>query len=270
MNLEKLLFKKIEVWILLLVIVFFIFFTILFGSLVLRSETARSIASIPENLKKIFSDELDIGRENRFGEKNGLIFHNKNIKYGKNFYLLLYQFQIIIFLCNLAVGTFVTPSITFPVASHIGLSMSNVSISFITFLLYFNVFSALLNFLALIPSGGDSCNNSFIKISVEPPHVLPRSSAILYAVFLTGERSNSIKALIGSIVFLLLNKNFGSKVKLYLFTIFSALIILIYSNSEFLKLRYEGQLLNYITGKNNISHATLTNNKYVVLYSVGY
>jgi len=92
----------------------------------------------------------------------------------------------------------------------------------------------------------------------------------LYAVFLTGERSNSIKALIGSIVFLLLNKNFGSKVKLYLFTIFTALIILIYSNSEFLKLRYEGQLLNYITGKNNISHATLTNNKYVVLYSVGY
>ena len=85
MNLEKLLFKKIEVWILLLVIVFFIFFTILFGSLVLRSETARSIASIPKNLKKIFSDELDIGRENRFGEKNGLIFHNKNFKYGKNF-----------------------------------------------------------------------------------------------------------------------------------------------------------------------------------------
>ena len=93
MNLEKLLFKKIEVWILLLVIVFFIFFTILFGSLVLRSETARSIASIPENLKKIFSDELDIGRENRFGEKNGLIFHNKNFKYGKNFYLLLSRYD---------------------------------------------------------------------------------------------------------------------------------------------------------------------------------
>ena len=35
-------------------------------------------------------------------------------------------------------------------------------------------------------------------------------------------------------------------------------------------MRYEGQFLNYITGKNNFSYATLANNKYVVLYSVGY
>jgi len=93
MNLEKILFKKVEVWILLLVIIFFIFFTILFGSLVLRSETARKVASIPENLKKIFSDELDIGRENRFGKKSGLIFHNKKFQYGKNHHLLLTRYD---------------------------------------------------------------------------------------------------------------------------------------------------------------------------------
>ena len=92
----------------------------------------------------------------------------------------------------------------------------------------------------------------------------------LLAIFFTGERSNSIKALIGSLAFFLLNKNFMLKIKFYLFVIFSALLIFIYSNSEFLKLRYEGQFLNYITGKNNISNATLMNNKYVVLYSVGY
>lgn len=92
----------------------------------------------------------------------------------------------------------------------------------------------------------------------------------LFAIILTGERSNSIKALTGTVIFLLLNKHFRAKVKLYLFLVFSGLLIFIYSNSEFLKLRYEGQFLNYITGKNNFSYATLVNNKYVVLYSVGY
>ena len=100
--------------------------------------------------------------------------------------------------------------------------------------------------------------------------ILILSLIFLFAIFFTGERSNSIKALIGFIIFFLLNHNFRTKVKFYLFIIFSALIVFIYSNSEFLKLRYEGQLLNYITGKNNDSYATLTNNRYVVLYSTGY
>ena len=100
--------------------------------------------------------------------------------------------------------------------------------------------------------------------------ILMLSLLFLLAIIFTGERSNSIKALIGFIIFFLLNHHFRMRVKFYLFLIFSALIIFIYSNSEFLKLRYEGQLLNYITGKNNISYATLTNNRYVVLYSTGY
>ena len=95
MNFEKIVFKKIEVWILLLVIIFFIFFTILFGSLVLKSNTARNIAMIPENLKKMFSEyhELDVGTENRFGDKSGLIFYNKQFQYGKNFHLLLTHYD---------------------------------------------------------------------------------------------------------------------------------------------------------------------------------
>jgi len=93
MKLEKIFFKKIEIWILLLIIIFFILFTILFGSLVLRSEGARNIAMIPENLKKIFSDELDIGRKNRFNDKSGLIFHNKKFQYKKNFHLLLTRYD---------------------------------------------------------------------------------------------------------------------------------------------------------------------------------
>ncbi len=55
-----------------------------------------------------------------------------------------------------------------------------------------------------------------------------------------------------------------------MFLIFSALTLFVYFNSEFLRLRYEGQLLNYITGKNNTTDITFTNNRYVSLYSVGY
>jgi len=93
MNFEKIIFKKIEVWVLLLVIIFFIFLTILFGSLVLRSETAKKVADIPEKLKKIFSGELDIGVQNRFGDKSGLIFHNKKFQYEENFHLLLARYD---------------------------------------------------------------------------------------------------------------------------------------------------------------------------------
>ena len=100
--------------------------------------------------------------------------------------------------------------------------------------------------------------------------ILILSLLFLFAIIFTGERSNSIKAFIGFTFFILLNHNFRKKVKFYLFIIFSALILFIYSNSEFLKLRYEGQFLNYITGVNNDTLTTLTNNKYVVLYSVGY
>ncbi len=84
---EKFLFKKIEIWILLLVIVFLLIFTIFFGSLVLRSETARNIALIPNNIKKIISgSDLSVG--NRFGDKSGLIIYDKNFNYEKKYLLL--------------------------------------------------------------------------------------------------------------------------------------------------------------------------------------
>ena len=84
---EKFLFKKIEIWILLLVIVFLLIFTILFGSLVLRSETARNIALFPDNMKKITSgSDLSVG--NRFGDKSGLIIYDKNFNYEKKYLLL--------------------------------------------------------------------------------------------------------------------------------------------------------------------------------------
>ena len=47
------------------------------------------------------------------------------------------------------------------------------------------------------------------------------------------------------------------------------ILMSIYFSSDFLRLRYEGQLLDYFTGKTE-SQATLTNNRYVVLYSSAY
>ena len=63
----------------------------------------------------------------------------------------------------LAKGKLVVASTTLNVAFHIGLSISNVSISFITSLLYLIVLSKLSICLALILSGGDSFNASINK-----------------------------------------------------------------------------------------------------------
>ena len=56
MNFEKLLFKKISLWVFLLFTIFFIIITIWFANLTLRSTTAREIALIPDRIKIIFSD----------------------------------------------------------------------------------------------------------------------------------------------------------------------------------------------------------------------
>ena len=67
MNLEKFLYKKIPLWILLLTIILSIIISILFGSLVLKSTTAKNIALIPNLLGKIFHEvHNDFLADNRF------------------------------------------------------------------------------------------------------------------------------------------------------------------------------------------------------------
>ena len=55
---------------------------------------------------------------------------------------------------------------------------------------------------------------------------------------MTGERSNTAKALLGFIVFYLFIKNFSLKEKLTLALIIISLFFIIFINSDFLKLRY--------------------------------
>ena len=73
--------------------------------------------------------------------------------------------------------------------------------------------------------------------------ILLISIFFLIAIFMTGERSNTIKALLGFIIFYLFIKNFSLKEKLTLSLIIISLFFIIFVNSDFLKLRYTKQFL---------------------------
>ena len=73
--------------------------------------------------------------------------------------------------------------------------------------------------------------------------ILLISIFFLTAILMTGERSNTIKALLGFIVFYLFIKNFSLKEKLALSLIIISLFFIIFINSDFLKLRYAKQFL---------------------------
>ena len=73
--------------------------------------------------------------------------------------------------------------------------------------------------------------------------ILLLSIFFLIAIFMTGERSNAIKALLGFIIFYLFIKNFSLKEKLTLSLIIISLFFIIFINSDFLKLRYAKQFL---------------------------
>ena len=79
MSFEKFLYIKISLWVLLIVILFFIIFSLFFGALVLRSETAQKIVLIPKNIKMLLLDEYDLGfASERFKNKKGLLLKKLN------------------------------------------------------------------------------------------------------------------------------------------------------------------------------------------------
>ena len=88
------------------------------------------------------------------------------------------------------------------------------------------------------------------------------------AVLITGERSNGIKALLGLILFFILNKklNFNFKILTFLsvITIFSFVLI----NSSFLKNRYYDSFIYHFTDSERLS-SFLKNQHYFALYKSG-
>lgn len=77
------------------------------------------------------------------------------------------------------------------------------------------------------------------------------SILFLIGIFLTGERSNSIKAFLGLFLFYLAFKEYGFKKKIIFFISVSIFFVMLIVNSEFLKLRYVDQIQSYFK-KNQI------------------
>ena len=81
--------------------------------------------------------------------------------------------------------------------------------------------------------------------------ILLFSILFVFSIILTGERSNSIKAIIALLIFFSLSNNFLFKEKVTLFVVTSVVFSLIYVNSEFVKLRFGKQLFWKVQSLNN-------------------
>ena len=95
------------------------------------------------------------------------------------------------------------------------------------------------------------------------------------AIILTGERSNSIKAILGFFLFYSLNDNFKFKEKILSVLLLVLVFIFLLNTSNFLKLRYGGQffkpIISIFQSNNEISVEREANkNLYIVLYQSGF
>jgi O-antigen ligase len=104
--------------------------------------------------------------------------------------------------------------------------------------------------------------------------ILIFSIFLIFAILLTGERSNSIKALFGFSAFYFFNDFFKLKQKILSLLLLISLIGILLSGSDFLKLRYGGQFLKTIsfvfqTQDDSQLNYKLENNLYYKLYGSG-
>ncbi len=89
------------------------------------------------------------------------------------------------------------------------------------------------------------------------------------ALIFTGERSNTIKVFLGIVIFFLFIDFFKVRTKLIIVILFFVTFCGLLSQSEYLKIRYIGQIYNVFTDKNNFENFK-ENNLYVKLYKSGY
>ena len=87
-------------------------------------------------------------------------------------------------------------------------------------------------------------------------------------IFITGERSNGIKAIIGLMIFLFLNNKISTKIKISIFLFSLIFVGLIISNSNYLKVRYGQQLFSQLFD-NSQRDQFIENNLYLKLYKSG-
>lgn len=86
------------------------------------------------------------------------------------------------------------------------------------------------------------------------------SIIFLLAILFTGERSNSIKALLGIFLLIIFFKHLEKRFKIIFFTISLLTLILLIFNSDYLKLRYTEQIKGALTSES----------RYLALYKSGF
>ena len=95
------------------------------------------------------------------------------------------------------------------------------------------------------------------------------------AIILTGERSNSIKAILGFFLFYFLNDNFKFKEKILSVLLLVLVFIFLLNTSNFLKLRYGGQffkpIISIFQSSDEISNEKVASKSlYIALYQSGF
>ena len=106
--------------------------------------------------------------------------------------------------------------------------------------------------------------------------ILAVSLFFLWAILLTGERSNAIKAIFGFLFFYSFNNYYNAREKLISIFLIIILIGSLISSSDFLKLRYKKQLLDPIlntyhsNAKKIDTNINLKSNLYPKLYKSGF
>jgi len=105
--------------------------------------------------------------------------------------------------------------------------------------------------------------NQTIKVSILLILLL-----FLLCVFITGERSNTIKIFFGFFLFFYLNRNITFKVKFFCTIIFIFLVSFIFANSDYLNHRYGAQLFSVINTKEK-REVFYQKNLYFKLYRSG-
>ena len=97
----------------------------------------------------------------------------------------------------------------------------------------------------------------------------------LIAIILTGERSNSIKAIFGFFLFYFINDYFKFKEKIFSILLLILMIVFLLNNSDFLKLRYGGQffkpIASFFQTNNELNKGDeFKDNIYIRLYQSGF
>ncbi len=88
------------------------------------------------------------------------------------------------------------------------------------------------------------------------------------AVLITGERSNGIKALLGLILFFILNKKLNFNFKIFTFLSVITIFSFVLTNSSFLKNRYYDMFIYHFTDSERLS-SFVKNQHYFALYKSG-